>query len=84
MSLLENGSQKTWEKGCSQSVCSKVCQVCLDDNFEFIRFTTIWELDKVSTDCQFLCNFEVIEHDTMLNLHIKLAKGYLLYCGVLE
>ena len=50
--------------------------MCLDDNLEFVTITMTWELDEVSTDCQFLCNFEVIEHDTILNLHIKLAKGY--------
>ena len=53
------------EKWCSQSACCKWCQMCLDDNLKFVRFTTIWELDRVS-------NFEVIEHDTLLTCTEKL------------
>ena len=37
-------------KWCSHSECCKWCQMCLNDNVEFVRFTTIWELDEVSTD----------------------------------
>ena len=53
-------------KWCSQSACCKWCQLCLDDNLAFVRFTTIWELDGVSTDLILKQFFEVIEHDTLL------------------
>ena len=51
-------------KWCSQSAYCKWCQMCLDDNLEFVRFTMIQELDEVSTDCEFLSSFEVLECDT--------------------
>ena len=63
------------EKFCVQSACCKVCQMCQVANCS-CKSQTSWEMDEVSTDCQFLCNFEVIDHDTLLNLHIKFAKGY--------
>ena len=50
MPLLESGLQKTWENDvASQHVVNGV-QCAWMIILEFVRFTTIWELDEVSTD----------------------------------
>ena len=67
------------EKWCSQSAGCKWCQMCLDDNLEFVRFTTIRELDEVSTDLihkWFWSNR--VWH--IANLHRKVANECIVVC----